>query len=175
MASVITYTRHILFYIRVQELLLEVVNNANADNFLNSFKRFLLRRGCPAIMVADNGGGFVADETQKFASDHDISWRFNLDCAPWFRGVWERLVASVKQCSKKVVSMEKLTYVELETLVSEIELILNNRPIDLFFRTTCRYDAIRAIDKQMECVIKVLMFLLKDKDSKTSSDARSLL
>ena len=42
-------------------------------------------------------------------------------------------------------------------------------------RRACRYDAIRAIDEQMERVIKVLIFLSKDKDSKTSSDGRSLL
>ena len=55
------------------------------------------------MMVSDNGGVFVADETQKFASERGIRWKFNLDCAPWFGGVWERLVASVKRCIKKVV------------------------------------------------------------------------
>ena len=110
-------------------VILEVVNNANTDTFLNSFRRFLSRRGCPSTMVSDNGGVFLADEMQKFAAEHRITWKFNLDCAPWFGGVWERLVASVKRCIKKVVGSKKLTYVELQTLTSEVELILNNRPI----------------------------------------------
>ena len=110
-------------------VILEVVHNAKTDTFLHSLKRFLSRRGAPATIISDNGGVFVAEETQKFASNHRIHWKFNLDCAPWQGGIWERLVASVKRCIKKVVGTKKITYVELQTLVSEIELILNNRPI----------------------------------------------
>ena len=115
-------------------VILDVVSNANTDNFLNSFKRFLSRRGCPATMISDNAGIFTCNETQAFASDRGINWKFNLDCAPWFGGIWERLVASVKRCIKKVVGTKRLSYVELQTLVYEIELILNNRPIG------CDYD-----------------------------------
>ena len=73
----------------------------------------------------------MADETQRFAAERGIRWNFSLDCAPWFGGAWERLVASVKRCLKKVVGTKKLTYVELQTLVNEIELVLNNRPIGI--------------------------------------------
>ena len=114
-------------------VILDVVSNANTDNFLNSFKRFLSRRGCPSLMLSDNGSVFVADATQQFAADRGISWKFNLDCAPWFGGIWERLVASVKRCMKKVIGTKKLTFVELQTLIGEIELILNNRPIGVDF------------------------------------------
>ena len=59
---------------------------------LNSFKRILSRRDCPAIMVSDNGGVFGANETQNFASDHGINWKFNLDCAPL---VWRQVLKYV--------------------------------------------------------------------------------
>ena len=87
------------------------------------------RRGAPSTIILDNGSVFTADDTQRFASKHGIKWKFNLDGAPWFGGVWERLVASVKRCIKKVVGTKKLTFVELQTLIAEIESILNNRPI----------------------------------------------
>ena len=78
-------------------------------------------------MELDNGGVFVADERQRFVSDHGINWKFNLDCAPV---VWRRVgEIGVKSCIKYVVGAKKLTYVELETIVSEIELILDNQPI----------------------------------------------
>ena len=35
----------------------------------------------------------------------------------------------MKRCIKKVVGIQTLTYIELQTLAAEIELILNNRPI----------------------------------------------
>lgn len=66
----------------------------------------------------------------SFAASLYINWKFNLDCAAWFGGSWERLVASVKRCIKKEVGVRTTTYVELQTLVSEIELIMNNRPVD---------------------------------------------
>ena len=114
-------------------IILEVVSSANTDGFLNCFKRFLSRRGCPTTMVSDNGSVFTAKETQRFAADRGIHWKFNLDDAPWFGGVWERLVSSVKRCLKKVVGVKKLTFVELQTLICEIEAILNNRPIGVDF------------------------------------------
>ena len=80
-------------------------------------------------MVSDHGSVFAADATQEFVSDRGINWKFNLDCAPWFGGIWERLVASVKRCMKKVIGTERLTFVELQTVISEIEFILNKRPI----------------------------------------------
>ena len=96
-------------------VILEVVNSANADTFINSFRRFISRRGCPSTMVSDNGSAFIADVTQKFASNRRIDWKFNLQEAPWFGGMWERLVASVKRCLKKVVGTKRSTYVELQT------------------------------------------------------------
>ena len=80
-------------------------------------------------MLSDKGSVFCAESTQAFASKRHINWKFNLENAPWFGGMWERLVASVKRCIKKVVGTKRITYVELQTLINEIELILNNRPI----------------------------------------------
>ena len=45
--------------------------------------------------------------------------------------MWERLVSCVKRCIKKVVGTRTITYMELQTLIQEIELILNNRPMDV--------------------------------------------
>ena len=47
--------------------------------------------------------------------------------------MWERLVSCVKRCIKKVVGNRTITYIELQTLVQDIELILNNRPIDVHY------------------------------------------
>ena len=58
-----------------------------------------------------------------------IKWKFNIESAPWLGGMWERLVASVKKCIKIVVGIRRINYIELQTLILEIEVILNNRPI----------------------------------------------
>ena len=43
--------------------------------------------------------------------------------------MWERLVASVKRCAKQVIGLQRLSFIELQTLMFEIELILNKRPL----------------------------------------------
>ena len=55
--------------------------------------------------------------------------KLNLDGAPWRGGFSERLVGMVKSCSKKSIGREKLPFIELLTVLFEIENVLNNRPL----------------------------------------------
>ena len=123
-AYVVLYT-----CLSTRAVLLDVVQSTDAKSFINSFRRFIARRGCPAIMLSDNGSAFTAAETQKFVANKFIEWRFNIPLAPWQGGIWERLVSCVKRCIKKTVGVRRISYVELQTLIAEIEGILNNRPI----------------------------------------------
>ena len=114
-------------------VVLDVVNDAKSSTFVDSFSRFIARRGCPNIVVSDNGSVFTAAETQTFVTNRFIRWEFTLQKAPSWGGMWERLVASLKRCIKQIVGVQKLTYIELQTLIIEIELVLNNRPIGVDF------------------------------------------
>ena len=58
---------------------------------------------------------------KHFAELH-VEWTFNLEKAPWWGGIFER-------CLKKSVGRTSLTYDELSTLVTEIEAVLNSRPL----------------------------------------------
>ena len=107
-------------------IILDVVHNAKADTFVYSFSRFIARRGCPSLVVSDNGTIFTVNKTQSFISVRNIIWKFNIDAAPWWGGMWERLVASVKRCAKKVIGLQRLSFIELQTLMFEAEVILNN-------------------------------------------------
>ena len=82
-------------------VVLEVASSLDTVNFLQSFRRFKARRGCPQLMISDNGSSFVADETQMYAVENFIEWQFNPACAPWWGGQWEILVSCVKRCLKK--------------------------------------------------------------------------
>ena len=78
-------------------IILDVVHNAKADTFVYSFSRFIAKRGCPSLVVSDNGTIFTANKTQSFISVRNIIWKFNIDAGPWWGGMWERLVASIVQ------------------------------------------------------------------------------
>jgi hypothetical protein len=58
-----------------------------------------------------------------------IEWSFNTLKAPWQGGFFERLVKSVKRCLKKILGKACVTYEELLTILTEIECVLNPRPL----------------------------------------------
>ena len=123
---------------------LDVVPDLNAGTFIRSFKRFIGRQGIPRLVVTDNAKTFKSacrilstvfklPAVQKFLLDHRITWRFNLERAPWWGGFFERLIRCVKRCLKKILRNARLTYEELLTVVVDIECVLNSRARPLTF------------------------------------------
>ena len=82
-------------------MILDVVPDGAAETFNNSLKKFISRGGCPARLLSDNWGVFVADITQKFVSFRNLRWSFSLKRVPWYGGFWERLVGQLKRWLKK--------------------------------------------------------------------------
>ena len=119
---------------------MELVVNMSAPTFIRSFKRFCGRRGLPALMISDNAKTFksaanileqvvTSEEVQKYFEGIGIVWKFNVPKAPWWGGLFERLVRSTKRCLKKTLGQSKFTYEELLTALTEIEMVLNSRPL----------------------------------------------
>ena len=68
-------------------------------------------------------------EFQEYLHGNQIQWTFNVERAPWWGGIFERLVKSTKRCLRKVVGRSRLYYDELITVVTEIEAVINSRPL----------------------------------------------
>lgn len=119
---------------------LELVRDLSAETFLGCLRKFAARRGMPDIIVSDNAKTFKASERAITRLFNDpkvkselqtkrVTWRFNLERAPWWGGFFERMVRSVKRCLRKVLGNAKLTVEELSTVLVEIEGTLNARPL----------------------------------------------
>ncbi|XP_037931346.1 uncharacterized protein LOC119666137 [Teleopsis dalmanni] len=116
-----------------------------SDSFLAALKRLFARRGKCSHIYSDNGTNFVGaskkldkDLQQAIKSNvsavcaleaEGIKWHFIPPAGPHFGGLWESAVKSIKHHLKRVVGENKLTYEELSTLLTQIEGILNSRPL----------------------------------------------
>ena len=119
---------------------LEIVTDLTEEKFLLAFRRFASRKSLPLTMVSDNASTYVASaETLKqlFESSslkeafsrQGVEWRFIPKRAPWYGGFWERLIGLTKTALKKTLGRASVTLEELQTLIVEVEAILNDRPI----------------------------------------------
>ena len=112
---------------------LDLVADSSSTECINLLKRFISRYGAPNNIISDNGKCFISEETQNFASTRNIIWRFNLESAPWQGGFFERMVQTTKRCLKKMLVNARLNFLEMLTLLSRIEVIINNRPLTYMY------------------------------------------
>lgn len=126
---------------------LELVSSLTTSACVDAFKRFISRRGTCSIIFSDRGTNFVGakryfDELsslvdsqeyneliQKELSLFNVTWKFNAPTASWFGGLWESNVRSVKVHLSRVIGSQILTYEEFTTVLTQIECLLNSRPI----------------------------------------------
>ncbi|KMQ88303.1 gag-pol polyprotein precursor [Lasius niger] len=124
---------------------LEVATDYTTDGFIAAYKRFTGRRGLCATITSDCGTNLVgADQELKrlfkassrewhhiahVLANDGVTWKFNPPSAPHFGGKWEAGVKSVKFHLRRVVGEAILTYEELQTLLVQIEVTLNSRPL----------------------------------------------
>jgi len=119
---------------------LEVVTDLSTENFLRAFRRFSSRKSLPVIMISDNASTYLAaaDELKELFSSQSllnnlsrkgVTWRFIPKRAPWYGGFWERLIGLTKASIKKVLGRSYVSLLDLQTIVVEVEAILNDRPL----------------------------------------------
>ena len=110
---------------------LELVSSLSCEDTLMAVRRFASRRGMPSVLMSDNAKGFKAASVQKLKvlGPDGPEWKFIAPRAPWWGGWWKRLIRCVKSSLRKSVGNKSLTRVELETVLVEIEGILNSRPL----------------------------------------------
>ncbi|GFS72855.1 integrase catalytic domain-containing protein [Trichonephila clavipes] len=131
----------------VKAIHLEIVTNCSTDAFLGALKRFISRRGKPHDIFSDNGTNFVGannelkkilqnlfikegkETIENLIASEGIVWHLNPPATPHFGGLWEAGIKSLKSHLKRVIGNTILTYEEFVTLVTQVESVLNSRPL----------------------------------------------
>ena len=127
----------------VRAVHIEVAHNLDTDSFLNSFRRFVARRGSPELIRSDNGGNFVSGERElnrsikewnqekiaDFLLQRNVQWVFNPPCGSHHGGPWERCIRTVRKVLNALVREQVLDDEGLSTFMCEAESIVNSRPL----------------------------------------------
>lgn len=129
----------------VKAVHLELVSELTTDAFLAAFKRFISRRGRPVNVYSDNGTNYTgannelkrmydflsknSNEISNKLVDEMITWHFIPAKSPSFGGIWEAGIKSAKSHIKRVIGNHSLTFEEFTTVLTQIESVLNSRPL----------------------------------------------
>ena len=68
-------------------------------------------------------------DVQNYASSVGIKWNFIVELAPWMGGFYERLMGLVKKALRKTLGRKLVTLIKMQTLLKEVEAVLNSRPL----------------------------------------------
>ncbi|XP_070567289.1 uncharacterized protein [Ptychodera flava] len=66
---------------------------------------------------------------RSYAANQGVQWHFIVELAPWMGGFYERLVGVVKKCLRKAIGKVCFTYDQLQTVLAEVEAVVNSRPL----------------------------------------------
>ena len=122
---------------------IEVLESLDTDSFVNALRRFIARRGQPKSITSDNGGNFVSGNKELTAGLKELSqdkiratllgkgivWKFTPPHSSHMGGIWERQIRSIRKVLQGVTQEQALNDESLQTLMCEVESILNSRPI----------------------------------------------
>lgn len=132
----------------VKAVHLELATDLSSQAFLKAFQRFISRRGKPRNVYSDNGSNFIGANNKlrelgqflksskdvllrQLGTELDIEWHFIAAYSPHQGGIWEAGIKSAKHLLLKVIetSPTTLTFEDNCTVISQIECLLNSRPL----------------------------------------------
>ena len=128
----------------VRAIHLELVSDMTSIQFLLALRRFVARRGRPTEIFCDNAPQFklvkntvdrlwrsviINHDIKNYFSNERIKWNFIPQLSPWAGGFYERLVGIVKRSLRKSIGKVYLDIIQLQTILAEVEAVVNTRPI----------------------------------------------
>jgi hypothetical protein len=129
--------------LRYRAVHFEIANDLSTDSFIHAVFRFVARRGPPSIIYSDNGTNFrgaaldILNAMKRWNQEQitsslqkkEIEWQFNPPAASHYGGVWEHLIRSIRRILHSMIGEQLVNEETLTTFMTEVEKIMNDRPI----------------------------------------------
>ena len=127
-----------------KSIFLELVENHTSDQFLMALQRLSAVHGMPQHLYSDSHATYQACEQTitdaihkaKLQTEHDpiytsqnFKWTYSTPMDSATGGFHEAAVKSIKKPLMKILPNSRLTYVELQTLLKNIQRYINDRPL----------------------------------------------
>ena len=121
---------------------LTCVQDLSTQAFLQALERFVSIRGAPSMLISDNATCFRGadnvinqlnlklnqDQVRERCRKYNAEWRFGPPGGPHHQGAVERMVQEVKKGMRHLVTSDRLTFAEWETVFAQISGLINSRP-----------------------------------------------
>ena len=124
---------------------LDLTEDYSTDAILQTLRRFVSIRGCPAEIYSDQGSQLVAASKEiadlvaewdwsivhNWSATQGIKWTFAPAEGQHTNGLSESLIRSVKRTLKHKISTNVFTFSQLQMVLFEVANIINSRPIGI--------------------------------------------
>lgn len=142
-----TYKGYIVLFIclATSAVHIELVTDCTTEAFIAAYKRFISRRGICATLMSDCGTNFKGADSEfrtlfsasskelgqlaSLLAKDGTQWKFIPPSTPHFGGKWEAGIKSVKYHLRRCIGNQLLTYEEMTTFLTQVEAVLNSRPL----------------------------------------------
>lgn len=94
----------------------------HSDNALNFV-------GAHNILIKEFNKIAQSSEVNNYLLNSKIKWHFIPPRSPLFGGIWESSVKSIKTHLYRVLNKNPLTFEEFYTLLTQVEAVLNSKPL----------------------------------------------
>ena len=121
---------------------IELLQDMSTYAFIQALIRFSNLYGIPERVYSDNCRSFCAALNSNIVEHHlnssEFSNKFQADqikhikipyYSPWIGSTWERMIKTIKSCLYKTIGRAKVNYFDLLTILSDIQLAINSRPL----------------------------------------------
>ena len=106
----------------------------DTNSLIRAIIRFRSRWGDVRLLTSDDFQTLRSSDLELYLTLHNFTWKFILAASPWWGGFYESIVKVVKTSLHKVIGKSKSSYEKLETVLIQIESIVNSRPLTFITR-----------------------------------------